>query len=104
MLLMVLEAYEVKHYAIDAQDPVEAIKFRMEQAGLTPKDLPPKIGQINRVYEMLNYIRPLTLPMIRRLNIALGILADTLIVNALLPQLEGRIEVWSVSKIFLSDF
>ena len=61
LLLMVIETYETKIHAIDAPDPVEAIKFRMEQAGLTPKDLQPMIGQTNRVYEVLNYTRPLTL-------------------------------------------
>ena len=76
---MVIEAYETKIYAIEAPDPVEAIKFRMEQAGLTPKDLRPMIGETNRVYEILNYTRPLTLPMIRRLNASLGIPADALI-------------------------
>jgi HTH-type transcriptional regulator/antitoxin HigA len=79
LLLMVIEAYESKHLPIDAPDPVEAIKFRMEQAGLTAKDLKPLIGQTNRVYEVLNYTRALTLPMIRRLNAALGIPADALI-------------------------
>lgn len=79
LLLMVIEAYETKYHAIDTPDPVEAIKFRMEQAELTPKDLRPMIGQANRVYEVLNYTRPLTLPMIRRLNVALGIPADALI-------------------------
>jgi len=79
LLLMVIEAYEAKHHAIDTPDPVEAIKFRMEQAGLTPKDLCPMIGQVNRVYEVLNHTRALTLPMIRRLNVSLGIPADALI-------------------------
>lgn len=79
LLLMVIEAYELKHHAIDTPDPVDAIKFRMEQAGLTPKDLQPMIGQSNRVYEVLNYTRPLTLPMIRRLKNSLGIPADALI-------------------------
>ncbi len=79
LLLMVIEAYESKHHAIDTPDPVEAIKFRMEQAGLTPRDLQPMIGQSNRVYEVLNYTRPLTLPMIRRLKHSLGIPADALI-------------------------
>jgi HTH-type transcriptional regulator/antitoxin HigA len=60
-------------------DPVEAIKFRMEQAGLAPKDLVPMIGQINRVYEVLNRKRPLTLQMIRRLHKDLGIPAECLI-------------------------
>lgn len=79
LLLMVIDAYEAKYHAINAPDPIEAIKFRMEQAGLTPKDLRPMIGETNRVYEILNYTRPLTLPMIRRLNASLGIPADALI-------------------------
>lgn len=79
ILLMVIEAYEKKISAIDAPDPVEAIKVRTEQTGLTPKDLRPMIGETNRVYEILNYTRPLTLPMIRRLNASLGIPADALI-------------------------
>ena len=79
LLLMVIEAYEAQHHAISSPDPIEAIKFRMEQAGLTPKDLRPMIGETNRVYEILNYTRPLTLPMIQRLNSSLGIPADALI-------------------------
>jgi HTH-type transcriptional regulator/antitoxin HigA len=64
---------------MELPDPVEAIKFRMEQSGLTPKDLVPMIGQINRVYEVLNRKRPLTLQMIRRLHEQLGIPAESLI-------------------------
>jgi HTH-type transcriptional regulator/antitoxin HigA len=60
-------------------NPVEAIKFRMERAGLTPKDLEPMIGRTNRVFEVLPRKRPLTLPMIRRLHAALGIPAESLI-------------------------
>jgi len=60
-------------------DPVEAIKFRMEQSGLTVKDLEPLIGRSNRVYEVLNRKRPLTLAMIRRLHSKLGIPAQVLI-------------------------
>ncbi len=60
-------------------DPVEAIKFRMEQGGLTPKDLQPMIGRLNRVYEVLNHKRPLTLGMIRKLHKGLGIPAESLI-------------------------
>jgi antitoxin component HigA of HigAB toxin-antitoxin module len=59
--------------------PVEAIKFRMEQSGLTIKDLEPLIGRSNRVYEVLNHKRPLTLAMIRRLHRSLGIPAEVLI-------------------------
>ena len=66
------ETYERRHHPIDLPDPVEAIKFRMEQAGLSVNDLVPMIGQPNRVYEVLNYKRPLTLGMIRNLNTGLG--------------------------------
>ncbi|EGQ64336.1 transcription regulator [Acidithiobacillus sp. GGI-221] len=60
-------------------DPIEAIKFRMEQSGLSVKDLEPIIGKRNRIYEILNRKRPLTLPMIRRLHRVLGIPAEVLI-------------------------
>ena len=79
VLVTLVEAYEKKHYSLDLPDPVEAIKFRMEQSGLAPKDLVPMIGQINRVYEVLNRKRPLTLQMIRRLHRDLGIPAESLI-------------------------
>jgi len=79
ILATLVEAYEKKHYRFDLPDPVEAIKFRMEQSGLGPKDLVPMIGQINRVYEVLNRKRPLTLQMIRRLHRDLGIPAESLI-------------------------
>ena len=79
VLVTLVEAYEKKHYRFDLPDPVEAIKFRMEQLALGPKDLVPMIGQINRVYEILNRKRPLTLPMIRRLHQKLGIPAESLI-------------------------
>ena len=79
VLLTLVEAYETRHFPIDLPDPVEAIKFRMEQAGLTPKDLVPAIGQLNRVYEVLNRKRPLTLNMIWRLHEKFGIPAESLI-------------------------
>jgi HTH-type transcriptional regulator/antitoxin HigA len=79
VLVMLISAYEDKHYPIDPPSPVEAIKFRMDQAGLTPKDLVPMIGPINRVYEILAGSRTLTIPMIRRLHEGLGISADVLI-------------------------
>lgn len=78
-LITLIEAYEHKHYPVEASDPVEAIRFRMEQQGLTPADLQPMIGRLNRVYEVLNRKRPLTLPMMRRLHAQLGIPADVLI-------------------------
>lgn len=79
ILATLVEAYEKRHFHFDLPDPVEAIKFRMEQMALTPKDLVPMIGQINRVYEVLNRKRPLTLQMIRRLHQKLGIPAESLI-------------------------
>ena len=79
VLVTLVEAYEKKHYRFDLPDPVEAIKFRMEQMALAPKDLVPMIGQLNRVYEVLNRKRPLTLQMIRRLHRKLGIPAESLI-------------------------
>lgn len=85
VLLTLVEAYETKHYPIGLPDPVEAIKFRMEQAGLTPKDLVPFIGRLNRVYEILNRKRPLTLSMIWKLHQQLGIPAESLIQPQKLP-------------------
>ena len=79
VLLTLAEAYEAKHFPINLPDPVAAIKFRMDQTGLTAKDLEPMIGRSNRVYEVLNRKRPLTLPMIRKLHDRLGIPAESLI-------------------------
>jgi HTH-type transcriptional regulator/antitoxin HigA len=79
VLVTLVEAYEAKHYPMDLPDPVEAIRFRMEQSGLAPRDLVPMIGQLNRVYEVLNRKRPLTLKMIWRLHRGLGIPAESLI-------------------------
>ena len=82
VLSTLIEAYERKHHPIDLPDPVEAIKFRMDQAGLSVKDLEPMIGQPNRVYEVLNHKRPLTLRMIRNFNKVLGISAEVLITDS----------------------
>jgi len=79
ILVTLIEAYERKHFPMDLPDPVEAIKFRMDQMGLTPKDLEPMIGRRNRVYEVLNRKRPLTLKMAWRLHCDLGIPAENLI-------------------------
>lgn len=79
VLATLVEAYEAKHFPMEVADPVEAIKFQMDQKGLTVKDLEPMIGRSNRVYEVLNRIRPLTLPMIWRLHTGLGIPAEVLI-------------------------
>ncbi len=79
LLVTLVESYERKHYPIDLPDPIEAIKFKMEQQGLTAKDLEPMIGRRNRVYEVLNYKRALTLNMIWQLHQQLGIPAESLI-------------------------
>ena len=78
-LLTLIEAYEAKHYPIAPPDPVQAIKFRMEQQGLTPADLVPMIGQRNLVYEVLNGKRKLTMAMVWKLHTGLGIPAESLI-------------------------
>jgi len=82
ILATLVQAYEARHFPIGAPDPVEAIKFRMEQSGLTVKDLEPIIGRANRVYEVLSRKRPLTLAMIRRLHRSLGIPAEVLIAES----------------------
>ena len=79
VLVTLVEAYEAKHFPIDLPDPVEAIKYHMEQRGLAAKDLAPFIGNRNRVYEVLNRTRPLTLAMVWRLHKGLGIPAESLI-------------------------
>lgn len=79
VLATLVEAYERRHFPMDLPDPIAAIRFSMEQKGLTASNLVPMIGQINRVYEVLNGKRPLTLQMIRRLHRELGIPAESLI-------------------------
>ncbi len=79
ILATLIDAYEAQHYPIDPPDPVEAIKFRMDQQGLTRKDLEPLIGTRTRVAEVLNRKRSLSIGMIRRLHDRLGISADVLI-------------------------
>ncbi|MDV2357336.1 transcriptional regulator [Vibrio cholerae] len=79
ILVTLVEAYEAKHFSMDLPDPVEAIKFEMERKGLTVKDLEPMIGKSNRVYEILNHKRSLTLKMIWKLHEGLGIPAESLI-------------------------
>jgi HTH-type transcriptional regulator/antitoxin HigA len=79
VLVTLIEAYERKHFPLDLPDPIEAIKFEMEQKGLTIKDLEPMIGKSNRVYEVLNRKRSLTLKMIWKLHQKLGIPAESLI-------------------------
>lgn len=79
ILVTLVEAYEQKNYPVDLPDPVEAIKFYMEQNEMSPKDLEHVIGRMNRVYEVLNHTRPLTLKMIRNLHRQFGIPAESLI-------------------------
>ena len=79
VLVTLVEAWERKHYRFDLPDPVEAIKYHMDQNELEPRDLIPFIGSRNRVHEVLNRKRPLTLKMIRRLHEGLGIPAESLI-------------------------
>jgi len=79
VLVTLVEEYERTHVPMDIPDAVEAIKFRMEQQGLTVKDLEPVIGRKNRVYEILSGKRPLTLRMIEGLHKAFGIPAESLL-------------------------
>ena len=79
VMVTLIEAYESKHFPVDLPNPIDAIKFRMEQSGLTAKDLEPAIGRTNRVYEVLNGKRALTLPMVWRLHSMFGIPAESLI-------------------------
>src|SRR5271156_4882576 len=67
LLLLLVETYEESAYPIDLPDPIEALRFRMEQAGLKPKDLIPYIGSKSKVSEVLSRQRPLSLTMIRKL-------------------------------------
>jgi HTH-type transcriptional regulator/antitoxin HigA len=79
VLATLIEAYEDIHYPMDPPDPIEAIEFRMEQQGLTRKDLEPMIGTRSRVASVLNRKRNLSIEMIRRLHSKLGIPAEVLI-------------------------
>jgi HTH-type transcriptional regulator / antitoxin HigA len=79
ILVTLIEAYENKHFPINAADPIEAIKFRMEQQGLTQKDLEPFIGSSGRVSEVLNHKRGLSLPMVKRLHEGLNIPYESLL-------------------------
>ena len=79
VLVTLVEAYEREHYPIGFPDPVEAIKFRMEQQGLSVEDLVPVIGRKNRVYEVLARKRPLTLRMIEGLHETFSIPAESLL-------------------------
>jgi HTH-type transcriptional regulator/antitoxin HigA len=79
ILATLIDAYESEHYPMDPPDPIEAIKFRMEQQGLSRKDLAEILGSRTRVAEVLNRRRGLSINMIRRLHQKLGISVDVLI-------------------------
>jgi HTH-type transcriptional regulator/antitoxin HigA len=79
VLATLVDAYETANDPMDPPDPIEAIKFRMEQQGLSRKDLEPLIGSRTRIAEVLNRRRSLSIGMIRRLHEALGISAEVLI-------------------------
>ena len=79
VLATLIDAYETQHDPMDPPDPIEAIKFRMEQQGLTRNDLERILGTRTRVSEVLNRKRGLSIGMIRRLHDELGISADVLI-------------------------
>ncbi|SES00050.1 HTH-type transcriptional regulator / antitoxin HigA [Azotobacter beijerinckii] len=82
VLAVLIEKYEDEHYPIPPSDPIEAIKFRMDQQGLTPRDLEPYIGSSGRVSEVLNRKRKLSLAMIKRLHDGLHIPYESLLAGA----------------------
>lgn len=82
VLVTLIEAFENQHYDFGPADPIDAIRFRMEQQGLTPRDLEPYIGPSGRVSEVLNRKRPLSLRMIRKLHDGLQIPYESLLVEA----------------------
>ncbi|MFK5882306.1 MAG: DNA-binding protein [Sulfurospirillum sp.] len=81
VLTTLAEAYEEQHYKIEAPDPIEAIKFRMEQEGLKQKDLVAIVGSKSRVSEILNKKRKLTIEMIRNLHTQLHIPIESLFLD-----------------------
>jgi len=86
ILVTLVEAYETKHYLVDPPDPVDAIKFRMEQMGLTDKDLGQYMGGRGRITKILNRQLPLSLGMIRKLHKNLGIPVEVLISEPSIPE------------------
>jgi HTH-type transcriptional regulator/antitoxin HigA len=79
VLATLIDAYETEHFSMDPPDPIEVIKFRMEQQGLTRRDLESIIGTRTRIAEIMNRKRSLSIGMIRRLHEQLGISAEVLI-------------------------
>ena len=89
ILALLIESYEEKNFPMDKPDPIEAIKFRMDQMGLKQKDIAEFIGSKSKVSEVLNGKIPLSIKMIRRLHYGLGIPAETLIRE---PKLEYKVK------------
>ena len=81
LVSILVEDYEARHYPIEAPDPIDAIKFKMEEEGMKRKDLVPYFGSASRVSEVLNRRRPLTLEMAKKLHKGLGISAETLLAD-----------------------
>lgn len=79
LLTLLIDKYETEKYVMPLPDPIQAIKFRMDQLGYKQKDLEPFIGHKSHVSEVLNKKRKLSLEMIRQLNVALNIPAEVLI-------------------------
>lgn len=107
LLSLLIEKYEQEHYPMEAPDPIEAIKFRMEQMNLKQSDIAPLFGGKTRVSEVLNGKRPLTLKMITLLNRYLGIPLESLITGNKEVRLEDKkkeklLSVTSIRK-YLSD-
>lgn len=92
VLSMLIDAYERQHYPLPPADPIEAIKFRMDQSNLTKKDLVPYLGDPKKVSEILNGKRPLTLKMIRALHNGLGIPAESLIAERHINPVTARMK------------
>src|SRR5882762_264194 len=79
VLVTLIQAYEARHYPIEAPDPIAAVAFMMEQKGLSRRDLEPAIGSRGRVSEVMTRKRPLTLPMVRQLSALLDIPTEVLV-------------------------
>ncbi|BAN36861.1 transcription regulator with HTH domain (plasmid) [Sulfuricella denitrificans skB26] len=86
VLSLLIETYEKKHFPIEAPDPVDFLQYIMETRGLTRKDMEPYIGPRGRVSDILNRVRPMSLEMIRRLSVGLGLPATVLIQDYPLKQ------------------
>ncbi len=106
VLSILVEKYEKENYPIDLPDPIEAIKFRMEQEGLSHKDMQKYLGSQSKVSEVLNYKRPLSLPMIRSLNEGLGIPAEVLLheTGKQIPEKKFSINDYPFTEMFNRNY